>query len=121
MFNWNPETRINGTSLQGYYTPKAGWSFEETVARLTTLSGQNPSEAFDGDGKVTVEFVGTFDGAVFTLYDYYADRRIHIGGHGDGWGTPAVNVAALAAALDDALAPVPRAPYTADGHSWPVR
>jgi hypothetical protein len=42
------------------------WSFEETVARLITLSRQNPTKSTD-QYKVSVEFQGTYRGALFTL------------------------------------------------------
>lgn len=68
---------IGGTSLRGYF--ESDYSFEETVARLITLSRQNAAEAGDGY-KVSVAFSGTFDGWVFTLYDWKGGRQLHIGG-----------------------------------------
>lgn len=68
----------SGTSLLGYYTQSL-WSFEETVARLITASGQeieSPDEY-----KCSFQFSGFFNGKVFTLYDYKEDRTIHIGGN----------------------------------------
>jgi hypothetical protein len=77
-------TRVdrNGTYFRAYL-PLVG-TFEETIARLLTLSGLTIEQARDnGDhDKVSVEFAGTYKGAVFTLYDYKEDMEVHIGGHG---------------------------------------
>lgn len=105
---------VGGTSLRGYLeTP---WSFEETIARLLGAG----FEMQDGDGdKLSVEFIGTFNGATFTLYDYKEDREIHIGG------CNALKVKALAAALLPVLKAATPQPYTAaehydacEGHHW---
>ena len=120
MLTWSNE-RAGGTWLRGYYTPKAGWSFEDTVARLKSLSKLDPNDGCDFE-KVSVEFTGRFNGELFTLYDYKGGRSLHVGGRDH------LNVDALSAALDTALAAVPPAPYTAGFHSdeywvshgWPV-
>lgn len=114
---WEPEVSISGTSLRDYLnTP---YSFEETVARLVTLSGQ-PAESTDEE-KTSVHFVGTYKGQVFTLYDYKEDREIHIGGG------PKLDVAGLQADLLEALENVTPTPYQARkyydeqvGHHWPT-
>jgi hypothetical protein len=115
VIDWK-DVPISGTSLRGYLnTP---WSFEETVARLVSLSGQ-PAESADME-KTSVQFVGTFNGEVFTLYDYKEDREIHIGGH------PKLRVDALNEVLIAQLEAVEPAPYAAaeyydqqEGHQWP--
>ena len=100
---WDSSIAIVGTHLVGYYI--AQWSFEETVARLITLSGQ---AAKSGDQyKVSVKFVGRFNGDVFTLYDYKCDRTLHIGG------TRVDHVAALRQALTRRLRRVAPTPYRA--------
>lgn len=113
-----------GTSLQGIY--KSPWSFEETVARLVALTGQNPTGGSD-EYKVSICFAGTFGNGsggadVFTLYDYKEDRQIHVGGnHGR------INVQELAAILTEDLSKVEPTPYKAEefydcktGHQWPL-
>lgn len=95
-----------GTGLRGYLD-NVPWSFEETVARLKTLSGQEPGDRADRD-KTSVEFNGTFGGKVFTLYDYKGDRTIHIGGNGD------LDVASLRDALRRALDGVRPSAYEAE-------
>lgn len=65
-----------GTARYGIFTSK--YSFEETIARLVTLSGQTPFENIDD--KVWFEFVGQFNGVTFTVYDYCGDEFIHVGG-----------------------------------------
>jgi hypothetical protein len=104
-----------GTSLRGYY--RSPWSFEETVARLVTASGQ-PVNSDDGY-KTSVNFKGTFGGRVFTLYDYKEDREIHIGGM-DG-----LDVFELGVELNHVLSQVEPTAYTAKehyaekkGHGW---
>lgn len=106
----------SGTSLRGYFDPLP-YSFAETVARLKTLSGQDPTTAGDGY-KTSVEFSGTFKGQPFTLYDYKGDRSLHVGG------TSALDVAGLLAALRVGLGMVVPSPYSAteryddvDGHT----
>ena len=116
---WKADADIDGTA----YRTMLGQSFEfeETVARLLTASGQDATEQGDGY-KVSVEFVGTFEGHVFTLYDYKEDREIHVGGH------PELNVRGLLDALKVLLDGVPPTPYKTTehydervGHSWPVK
>ncbi len=99
---WN-DISLSGTSLRGYF--KSPWSFEETTARLITASGQ-PAKSSDGY-KTSVEFSGTFNGQVFTLYDYKGGDAFHIGGHHE------LDVTALQTALVDALRAVVPTPYTA--------
>jgi hypothetical protein len=107
----------SGTYFRDYlHSP---YSFEETVARLVTLSEQ-PIESPDGE-KVSVEFTGTFKGQVFTLYDYKEDREMHIGGHSH------LAVEGLDLVLQQELASTHPTPYTAkeyydtqEGHQWPT-
>lgn len=73
---WNAERPSMGTCLSGYLTTP--WSFEETVARLKALSGCEPSALSDGY-KCSVEFIGSFRGETFTLYDYKEDRQLNVG------------------------------------------
>ncbi|XWV26925.1 hypothetical protein QJ857_gp0125 [Tupanvirus soda lake] len=75
VFDQNADT--NFTSLRGYLTHP--YSFEEAVARLYSLAGWNIFELCD-QYKTTFEVSGTFNGQVFTLYDYKEDNVIHIGG-----------------------------------------
>lgn len=115
---WNPDADINGTSLRGYLMEREWpWSFEETVARLTALSGQDPAEKA-GD-KTSVEFIGQFNGETFTLYDYKGDNCIHIGG---GRGTDVGRIRELVRAALEAVPPAPyRAVVTYDetrAHGW---
>ena len=102
--NWTPIDAV-GTSLRGYFTPD-NMPFEETVARLITLSGQDPTAQADGY-KVSVEFSGRFHGQPFTLYDYKAGYCLHIGG------SSALDVAALHDTLSAALIAVTPPPYQA--------
>lgn len=103
------------TYLRGYL--ESPFSFEETVARLITLSGQDPT----ADGyKVSVEFVGMFGGQPFTLYDYKEDRKIHIGGNDK------LDVEGLAQELLVKLSSVEPTPYRVkeyydqeQGHGFP--
>jgi len=75
MIHWNVGNR-NGTHLRGFFEAADG-DFEGVVAKLTALGAID-----DGPGdKTTVELTGLFNGAVFTLYDYRYDGRLHIGGH----------------------------------------
>ncbi len=99
---------VNGTSLRGYLA--TGWSFEELVARLVALSGQDPTLHTTDGYKVSVEFTGRFDGQVFTLYDYKEDNEIHIGGH------PSLDTVRLGEALVQALTTVVPSPYEARYH-----
>jgi len=111
--NWRTDINISGTSLVGYFCddPKV---FEETVAKLITLSGQDPTERSDGY-KTSVEFVGTYKGEAFTLYDYKGDHRLHIGGRGD------LNLRAFILTLQDELKNVVPTPYTAKQYYDEVR
>jgi hypothetical protein len=105
-----------GGHFRDYF--KGPWSFEETVARLITASGQ-PAESSDQE-KSSVDFVGVFEGQRFTLYDYKEDRQIHIGGENE------LNVAGLIEELTKELASVQPTEYVArefynerKGHQWP--
>jgi hypothetical protein len=75
---WDETVETCGTSLQGYFEHRK-LSFVQQADGFAAESGQ-PRWNASGDGKVTVEFCGTFDGAVFTLYDYKGDDTFHIGG-----------------------------------------
>ena len=112
--NWT-DPGFSESHLRGYY--ESPWSFEETVARLVTASGQ-PINSFD-EYKSSVNFVGTFEGQRFTLYDYKEDRAIHIGGNDE------LDISNLVVALTDALNLVEPTPYKAKeyyadqrGHEW---
>ena len=75
MITWTPRI-LSGTSLRGYLTG----SFPEMLVKLRLMSGQT-GETDCGDGKVTVEFIGTLNGQPFTVYDYYGEKEpLHIGG-----------------------------------------
>ena len=106
---WDGMLSIDGTSLHGMFEPLP-FSFEETVARLITLSGQAPETMNTDAYKVSVEFTGTFNGHTFTLYDYKGDRALHIGGR-DG-----LPVKALILWLTEALQGVQPTDYTATEH-----
>jgi hypothetical protein len=108
---WDADVEIAGTSFRGFLS-LGELGFQETVARLITLSGQTPVGS--GDGKTTVEFAGTFRGKAFSLYDYRGDQELHIGGG------PALNVDALREALTAALKGVQPTPYicTDTGHYY---
>lgn len=117
MIDWKP-TAFVSSSLQGYY--HSPWTFEETVARIAAASGQ-PVKSFD-EYKSSVDFVGTFCGQRFTMYDYKEDREIHIGGN------PGLDVASLSTALTQALSVVEPVAYKAKeyydekrGHSYRPR
>jgi hypothetical protein len=103
MIMWDAHASINGTSLRGYL--RTPWSFEETVARLVTLSGQDPTARTDGY-KVSVEFTGLFGGDVFTLYDYKGGGCLHVGGR-------SLDVKALETELVSLLRTVEPTPYSA--------
>jgi hypothetical protein len=89
--------------LLAYY--ESPWSFEETVARIITASGQPPKSG--DDYKVSVEFEGRFKGQRFTLYDYKEGRSIHIGGNDK------LDVVGLVAQLTFDLDAVRPTPYRA--------
>ena len=104
---WDALCSITGTSFLAYLS--VPWSFEATIARLITASGQDPTAKTDAY-KVSVEFTGTYGGDVFTLYDYKGDDRLHIGG-------PArLDVAGLTVALIAILSAVEPTPYRAERH-----
>ena len=75
MISWSDPGFSESHFRACYESP---WSFEETVARIATASGQ-PVKS-DDRYKTSVNFVGVFAGQRFTLYDYKEDRTIHIGG-----------------------------------------
>ncbi|XWV25585.1 putative ORFan [Tupanvirus deep ocean] len=74
---FDQNTDVNFTSLRDYL--EHPYSFEEAVARLYALAGWNIFDLCD-QYKTTFEVCGTFNGEVFTLYDYKEDNKIHIGG-----------------------------------------
>lgn len=124
LFDFTDTINVSGTSLVAEVTPaELGCvSFEALVARLVTLTGQNPVELSDGV-KTSVEFVGTFRGAVFALYDWKGDlSALHVGGH------PGFPVDEFRRTLRAALAVVEPTPYRASAnygggltvHGWPV-
>ena len=92
----------NGTHLQGYWN--SPYTFVETVARLITVSGQKP--VVDGY-KCTVDFHGTYQGQVFTLYDYKGDYCFHIGARS------AIDLEELTKVLDEEIADAEPTPYEA--------
>ena len=112
----DPNASFGGTGFKAYLaTP---WSFEETIARLLGAGFERLD--VDGDGKVSIEFIGSFGGQTFTLYDYKGDRALHIGWDG-------LDVDGLNAALVALLMTATPVPYTAterydecDGltHGW---
>jgi|SRR5882672_4665549 len=111
---WGDSDRRGG-SFRDYF--KGPWSFEETVARLITASGQVAASC--DEHKTSVEFLGRFEGQPFALYDYKEDREIHIGGQ-DG-----LNVAGLVKELLSELEAVQPTEYSAQeyydekkGHAW---
>jgi len=107
---WSDVPSVDGTSLSGYFMEGCTYrQFKETVAKIITVSGQMGTDATDGY-KCSVEFVGTFKGQVFTLYDYKEDFQLHIGGR-DG-----LDVRDLIAALTDALKDVTPTPFVATLH-----
>lgn len=65
-----------GTALAGHFESPFG--YENTIARLVTLSGQSDAIQPIDDG-VDFEFIGQFKGVTFTVYNY-GDERFHIGG-----------------------------------------
>lgn len=103
-FKWDGAQSVSGSYLVGYMT--SPWTFQETVARLITLSGQDPTKQTD-QYKTSVEFYGYFKGKFFTLYDYKNDDMIHVGGHGD------LNVNELSSELVRELKGAPPTPYRA--------
>ena len=93
----------NGTGGRGIF--RSDYSFEETIARLKTLSGSEPDDL--GEYKCSVEFVGVYKGEVFTVYDWKRDRQIHIGGSRE------IDYDGLIGALYDAIADSEPTPYKA--------
>ena len=89
---------ISGTSLRGYLDLPDG-DFEQTIERLKALGAEADEWS---DDKTTIQFRGRYNGATFTLYDYYRDARLHIGGHTGNdpfGGGPALDVEGLKAHL----------------------
>lgn len=117
MITWDEESE-GITWLRAMFIDSP-FSFEETVARLITLSGQDPTATTD-QHKVSVEFTGLFNGHKFTLYDYKEDREIHIGGN------ERLDVKGLIQELLVSLNSVEPSTYWApeyydqeQGHGWP--
>tara|TARA_R110002020_G_scaffold397276_1_gene607391 strand:- start:1345 stop:1797 length:453 start_codon:yes stop_codon:yes gene_type:complete len=109
---WDGGADINGT----YWRRNLEWidsnwtiSFEELVARLITLSEQDPTTQTDYY-KTSVEFVGTYKGEAFTIYDYKGDMQLHIGG------TDRLDTPSLIQHLRDTLYTCSPTPYTAQIH-----
>ncbi len=105
------------------------WSFQETVARLITLSGYSVAEAIEADQyKCSFEIDGYFVDAAganhfFALYDYKEDDEIHIGGDND---LPTDRLIEALTALLKTVEPTPYvAPYHYESrnrsHRWPAR
>lgn len=116
---WTTAIRTDGTHLRAMLPTRE--AFALTIAKLITLSGQDPTEQTD-EYKVSVEFIGTFRGEPFTLYDYKEDDEIHIGG------SNRLDVDALIPVLMDALSTAEPTPFTARKHydrggnyGWPNR
>ena len=110
------EGEIDGTYYLGFWDDLP-YSFEETVARLITVSGQNP---IINGYKCSFDFHGTYEGKVFTLYDYKGDYRIHIGGK------RGLNLEGLKQFLAEEIADSEPTPYEAVAdyhpgirHQWP--
>lgn len=107
-------TSMSATWFRGLLEPLP-WSFRETVGRIITISQQGtppsapgkPWKIFGDDDKTSFEFVGTFEGHPFDLYDYQGDNQIHIGG------TDKLNLDGLRAALLDALTKATPTPFEA--------
>lgn len=113
---WDSTAPIGGTFFRTYLNSRFG--FRELVGRLSALSHQ-PVESPD-EYKLSVEFVGLFNGEVFTLYDYKEDRKMHIGGG------PGLDVVGLQKELDILLETVDPVEYQAEeyydqclGYGWP--
>lgn len=70
-----------GSSFTGRYVRVGDLPFEDLVERLNAIAG--PSLGPSDDDKASVYWFGFFRGALFTLYDYQQDKRIHIGGFDD--------------------------------------
>jgi len=102
------QVKIVGTSFRAYLD-NLPWSFEETVARILTASGQPIFDQRDCC-KQSFEAMGKFKGGVFTLYDYKGDKCIHIGGRGS------LKVQELKDALQQVLAHANPTPYEAQIH-----
>ena len=91
------------------YLDDLPWPFEEAVARILAVSHQPIFDQTDRC-KMSFEARGKFEGSVFTLYDYKADGRVHIGGPAD------LKVEELKNALRVVLAAAAPAPYEARIH-----
>ena len=100
---WLANADVSGTWQRGYFD--SPWGFAETVARLLTASGQHEHDRLDD--KTSVEFVGIYNGHVFTLYDFKANRRLQIGGKAG------LDVDGLQLELARALASVQPMPFDA--------
>lgn len=108
--SWPQNASAVGTGLSGYL-PNVPGGFAETIARLLTMTGQDPFTDWtddDGDGKVAIQFIGRFNGILFTLYDYKGDDdALHIGSAGG------LDIEALKALLVDQLPYFAPKPFTA--------
>jgi len=120
---WTTDVEVGGTFYRGMFNETDGdrGRFAETVARLLSLSGQSAVGAGDAD-KQSVEFIGTFKGETFTLYDYKSDFDLHIGGR------EGLDVRGLIEALRSALATATPVPFKAtatyekrERYGWPNR
>ena len=101
---------INGTHLKGYWNDLP-YSFEETVARLITVSGQKPyatGEGLLGGHKCSFDFHGTYEGKVFTLYDWKGSYDFHIGGRTH------IDIEELKQVLTEEIADAEPTPYEAE-------
>lgn len=75
---------ISGTHFAFQIAPSdLGYTFQDVVDRLHGIA---PEVFTTSDDKSTFGIEGTFDGAIFTLYDYKRDHQIHVGSKGEGWG-----------------------------------
>ena len=82
---WDRNVSFAGTSYQGEL--KAGTFSSAQTTLLDLASGQ--SGRGQSSDKTTAQWLGTFEGETFTLYDYRGSHELHIGGR------KSLNVAAL--------------------------
>ena len=106
---WDAAADARGTCFQAYFPTD---NFQETVAKLITASGQQDSFANEQGCKCTIDFMGTWRGQPFTLYDYKFDECVHIGGREQ------LDVQGLCAELEKVLEPVVPTPYKTYVHSF---
>lgn len=98
MLTWNVGD-TNGTERVGYFDDLIDGSLYKTAAAFSLLGAVD----YGPGDKTTVEFCGTFNGAVFTLYDYRGTGTLHIGGHRFACDGKVLDVEGLKRALTDAL------------------